>query len=383
MKNQTKKCKPQAESTTIYKVYPNRDQQQILKEWFGTSRWIYNRVLEYINSTPKKFHTVKHLRECFINDSNFKTKNTWVLNTPYDIRDEALNDCLHNLSTNQSKGGRFKLNFQSRKKNNSIAVLSKHWSHKRGDYAKVLGNKVLRCSEVLPQTMKYKCRIKRTPLDEYYLSVPKPLQVRCESQAPQTRVIALDPGVRTFLTGYDINGNIIEIGKNDISLLARLLHYKNKLQSKMSKTNHKHRYKMHQAWLRIIKRIDNLVTDFHRRVSKWLCENYTNILIPKLVFHSFDKTTSRKQRAKMVVFRHCEFVKCLLNKQREYPWCRVKVVSETYTSKTCTNCGYLKQNLYSSKDFVCDRCHIHIDRDANGARNILLKHLTELEKKSR
>ncbi|RHZ62220.1 hypothetical protein Glove_341g17 [Diversispora epigaea] len=45
-----------------------------------------------------------------------------------------------------------------------------------------------------------------------------------------------------------------------------------------------------------------------------------------------------------------------------------------YTSKTCGNCGFIKKNLGESKTFRCDSCDLVIDRDVNGARNILLKH---------
>lgn len=49
------------------------------------------------------------------------------------------------------------------------------------------------------------------------------------------------------------------------------------------------------------------------------------------------------------------------------------LVDESYTSKTCTSCGWLNQKLGSSKTFNCKKCKLEFDRDVNGARNILLK----------
>ena len=49
------------------------------------------------------------------------------------------------------------------------------------------------------------------------------------------------------------------------------------------------------------------------------------------------------------------------------------LVNESFTSKTCTKCGNLKNDLGSSKVYNCKNCGISIDRDHNGARNILLK----------
>lgn len=49
--------------------------------------------------------------------------------------------------------------------------------------------------------------------------------------------------------------------------------------------------------------------------------------------------------------------------------------TEEYTSKTCTRCGRINHNLGSNKVFTCASCKLIIDRDINGARNILLKNL--------
>ena len=45
-------------------------------------------------------------------------------------------------------------------------------------------------------------------------------------------MISLDPGVRTFMTGYDPSGVAVEWGKNDIGRIYRLSHACDKLQSK-------------------------------------------------------------------------------------------------------------------------------------------------------
>lgn len=62
----------------------------------------------------------------------------WVKETPYDIRDEAMNDCHKAYKINKMRvksGGiaHFRMQFRTRKDpTQSIAVLSKHWNHTRG-----------------------------------------------------------------------------------------------------------------------------------------------------------------------------------------------------------------------------------------------------------
>jgi transposase len=52
--------------------------------------------------------------------------------------------------------------------------------------------------------------------------------------------------------------------------------------------------------------------------------------------------------------------------------------TEEYTSLTCTYCGYRSKH-YNEREKECLKCKKKIDRDINGARNILIKTLYEKE----
>src|SRR5215469_8588846 len=81
----------------------------------------------------------------------------------------------------------------------------------------------------------------------------------------------------------------------------------------------------------------------------------------------------------MLTWSHFRFRIFLLHKIREYKYCKVIECTEEYTSKTCGHCGQINDKLGGSKTFRCDSCKVEMDRDANGARNILLKLLTECQ----
>lgn len=53
----------------------------------------------------------------------------------------------------------------------------------------------------------------------------------------------------------------------------------------------------------------------------------------------------------------------------------IDIVDESYTSKTCGSCGMLHHSLAANKIFRCKNCKVIMDRDVNGARNILIKSL--------
>ena len=52
---------------------------------------------------------------------------------------------------------------------------------------------------------------------------------------------------------------------------------------------------------------------------------------------------------------------------------KVILTEESLTSKTCTSCGHIDDNLGKAKIFSCPSCSYKLDRDLNGARNILIK----------
>jgi transposase len=74
----------------------------------------------------------------------------------------------------------------------------------------------------------------------------------------------------------------------------------------------------------------------------------------------------------MMQWRHGTF-KAKLLERAPSRGVRVMIVPEAYTSKTCRACGWMHPSLGGAKTFVCRRCNVVIDRDHNGARNILLR----------
>jgi putative transposase len=131
---------------------------------------------------------------------------------------------------------------------------------------------------------------------------------------------------------------------------------------------------------RIRNKIKNLVRDFHHKFAKYLCQNYSYILLSEFQTKQMSKRENRRIRKKsvraMLTWSHFRFRQRLLHKSREYPWTRIFLVDEPYTSKTCGVCGSLHHKLGGNKTFCCPSCKVVIDRDINGARNILLRFLT-------
>ena len=47
-------------------------------------------------------------------------------------------------------------------------------------------------------------------------------------------------------------------------------------------------------------------------------------------------------------------------------------IDEWYTSKMCSKCGNIKDDLKGNKVYDCLKCKTKMDRDINGSRNIYM-----------
>lgn len=279
-------------------------------------------------------------------------------------------------------GNNFRMKYKTKKdRSQTISILARDWNRNRGEYAFL---KTVIVSERPPE-INHTVNVTMNRLGHFYMCVSIPLDVSDNQDGVKGKVISLDPGVRTFMTGYDPNGRVVEWGNGDLNKIFRLSKRYDKLQKDkdlaIGRKNKRKRYKLKIKMYRIIVRIRNLINECHHQLARWLCENYEIILIPIFETSNMVLKNKRKIRSKtarmMLTWSHYRFRMFLHHKAREFVSCKVIECTEEYTSKTCGNCGSINKKLGGSKIFRCDSCSLEIDRDMNGARNSLLKRITE------
>ena len=175
--------KPPAGKVQRIRIYPNQQEHLKLRKWMETARWTYNRCLTAVEKKGIK-QVKKDLRALCLNAKNFNDTNLkWVLETPYDIRDETMNNLLKGYSFNfAANRKKFNMKFHSKKDpQQSIAILSKHWGRLRDEYSFLYKIKSL---ESLSEKLKHDSRFVLNQLGEYYLCIPRPLEIRAENQGP-------------------------------------------------------------------------------------------------------------------------------------------------------------------------------------------------------
>lgn len=373
--------------TRKIRIYPIKQERELLRKWMGSTRWTYNKCLDFVKKKEVKL-TKKSLRaKCLNSKSKIFVDNPWLKETPYDIRDEGMNDLLkaYKINFKVHKGKKiFNIKFRSRKDNQqSIVIHHKHYKHKKGLYAFI---KNIKTCEKLPE-VKHDFRIVLDRLGRYYMCIPIEVkQAKIQSKTPS--IISFDPGVRTFMTGYDVNGKVLEFGNsNDNSRIFKYCLQYDKYQSIKDKKKFKGRTKRNfrKKMLRIREKIRNLIKDLHFKLSKFLCINYKQIIIPEFKTKNMVNRMTRKINSKtartMLTWSHYLFRQRLIHKAKEYKDRKVIITTEEYTSQTCGVCGKLNKKLGRKEIFKCSSrlClgGFEMGRDVNASRNVLIKFLSD------
>ena len=346
------------------RMYPTAEQRQILRQWMGTARFVYNQTVFYLQQPG----TVANWKA--IKTSILQRLPEWANPVPYQIKSLAVKDACQAVMNAKKKyqqtGERQTVKYRSRKAQRDSIFIPKSAVRKQSVYVTILGES-LAPREAFPPVM-YDCRL-ICQTGEYYLCVPYDKPRRLPENQRQ-KDVALDPGVRTFATWYSpaMSG---KFGEHDFGRIVRLCYHLDALMSRISKANSRARYRMRKAAARLRRRIQNLVSELHKKVAAWLCKHFETIYLPTFETREMVTKLRSKTARAMLTWAHYRFKLTLRDMAGVYG-SRVIDVNEAYTSKTCSVCGHIQQ-IGSREYWSCSQCGTEHDRDLNGARGIYLK----------
>jgi len=396
----------EAEEDAVYKAkvgylrcrkirwYPTMQQAATLRQCYGAMRFVYNDCIHAAQNGGDV--SLQGIRARY---NTLKQQHVWLTAIPYDIIDAALKEFdtaytkeryrMKNEQMELGKAKTFQMKFRGRRdEQQTIVVRARNWDLKSGFYAPLFGTAVTATREPLPPRFHHDLKFLKTRLGHYYLCYQEKQTPTDMSSAPTAlhSVVALDPGVRTFQTCYDADGSVIEWGAGDMSNIFKLSLQADHIQSKLDKSKltkgRQCQKRLRKAWWRKLDKIKYKIAEVHKKMARWLCTTYRTILLPKFETSRMIKKRDRKLRSKtvrqMCTWAHFRFRQLLIAKAELFPWCKVIICDEAYTSKTCGQCGQLHQKLGGNKTFKCPQptCHYVADRDMSAARNILLRYLT-------
>ena len=413
------------------KIIFNETQKKIVQEWMTAYLKMFNETLRFIkyNLIHDKLNftldwmkvrgKLINIRNNIISESGKLGETILVHDIDYSIKLAC--SCYKTNETLRKRGyiKHYRVRYWKENKKIKIVDLIKD-NFKSGSIRKtVLGNVLgyYNGKKFEFDTINHDCRLIYSG-NEYYLMVPD----KCtQTQTKKTKIISIDPGVRTFLTGISSN-EAIEIGKKlPQKILTKKLNTE-KVITKMNKIDKLNKTGMQKIWIlnklihsekrkgnppkiyeenmapkgrvrkeiirKIIKKtekknnkkVKNIVNETHWKAINYLTSEYSEILIGNLstkdiVSNNNNLTSNVKNIA--LSLRLFEFKQKLKYKCNN-SGVKYKCANEYLTSKMCSICGNIKYDLGSNKEYNCTACNNTLDRDINGARMIYLKNVDSL-----
>jgi len=362
------------------RLFLNPEQKALLKQWFGVSRFVYNSTIKYLQEPETKANWMA------IKTEILSGLPEWAKSVPFQIKSIAIKDaCLAVKAAKMGfkKDGQIrKCRFRSRKDTKQSVFVPKSAIKDCGIYHSILGRCQLK--EALPigfsdgrLTLAY---------GEYYLVVSvsvaggqHPTEVQPVPTDNQGRLVALDPGVRTFMT-YFSEQAYGWLGDDSNLFIQKLCFRLDKLVSRLSKAKSQQKRRLKKAASRLRCKIKNLVKELHYKTARFLVDNFDVILLPTFETSQMVSKSRRKLRNKsvrqMLTLSHYEFKTFLKWKA----WEQSKTVidcNEAYTSKTVSWTGEIVKNLGGARTIKSLSTLMKMDRDLNGARGIFLRALVD------
>ncbi|RLG43052.1 MAG: hypothetical protein DRN81_07285, partial [Thermoproteota archaeon] len=366
-----------------YRIYPNRDQRRRLDKSFAGVRYVYNYFLErrikyyeeHKNDDGKKglnfYDTTKEL-------TKLKRKETWL----YDVSNEALQKSLLDLNTAYKnffkKNARFP-RFKSRYDKQSI--WTSHWSGIKIENGKVYFTKFRDGIEIRQhREIKGEIRsavISKSKTGKYYISITCNTDIE---PLPETEgEIGIDVGVKTFATCS--NGDRYENQRVFNKYLRKLQYEYRQLSKKKKGSRHFREQKLRVAKLH--EKIANIRNDYLHKITWEIVSNNQFIAVEDLDIKNMvsrDRKDKKNMynKQKQAIARSIldcgwgEFFRQLEYKSKWYGRKFVKIPRYEKSSKTCSICGNIKEDLsIDDRYWICNNCGSVLDRDWNASRNIL------------
>ena len=357
--------------TYNFRLYPNKENQVLLSKHFGSTRFIYNTMLEFKKYYYDKTGITPSNRELSYALTHLKKleEYSWL----NEVNAQVLQATLRNLDN------AFKNFYEKRTSFPKFKSKKTHkFSFRIPQFVKLKDNrlyfpkfkegiKVKQHREILG-TIK-NATIKLNLSGKYYVSliVEYDSQIPTKPEVDTSSATGVDLGIKTYATLSNKDTRTYPMH------LERNLDKLKDLQAKFSKS------KSNRVRLEIAKlheKIANQRLDFIHKLTKELVTTYDSIAIEDLDIQSMLQSGGKDLARRISDCSWFTFRQILTYKAEQYG-CNLIVIPRFHpSSKSCSNCGCINDNLkLTDRTWLCPdpKCDLHekgLDRDYNAAINI-------------
>lgn len=354
-----------------FRIYPNKEQKNLINQTLGCCRLIYNKGLAMRNETYKNGGKISYAQTSTMLTMMKKCDDFAFLKAVDSI---ALQQSLRNLDRGfvnffqkraahpvfKSKHNHYQ-SYRTINQGENIRIVGKHIKLPKLGYVKV--RQSMEIGHINSVT------IERTPTGKYFAvlnvefePIPKP---------NGGKKIGIDVGIKEFYS--DSNGNMVPNPKHLEKSMRKLVREQRRLSRKEKESNNRNKQRVKVALVH--EKITNQRNDFLQKESTMLIRENQTICIEDLKV----KNMMRNHRlAKSIAsVSWSKFFDMLEYKAMWYGNDIIRIPTMYPSSQTCSCCGYknpLVKNL-AVRNWECPECHTKHNRDTNAGINILGKGL--------
>jgi putative transposase len=342
---------------------PNQEQRVLLAKHFGAIRYAYN---HFLAARKDKYLTAKKSSN-YYGDCKDLTELKKTLPWMKEVYSQSLQFSLKCLDAAYNNF------FAGRGKFPVFKAKHAHQSFRVPQNVRVVENKL-----VIPKFLegirmvKHRevegeikfCTISRNKAGQYHVSIT------VERDIPQLPVVdtevGVDLGIKTLATCSD--GKVYENKKPYRRLSRRIKMVQRRLSKKKKGSKNRQRAKCRLAKMHL--KVKNIRNDhLHKTTTKIIRENQTVYL------ETLNVQGMMKNRCLAGAIADAAFYETRRQLEYKAGWYGrvVKYLDRWFpSSKTCSGCGFIKQDLrLSDREWSCPRCGEVHDRDLNAAKTIL------------
>ena len=358
-----------------FRLYPTKDQQVLLAKHFGCSRYLYNYFLarrkqEYL-STGRSTNYARDCKEL----TELKKTLPWLT----EVGSQSLQQAIKNLDAAygnfyekraafpkfKNKDGKqsFRVPQNVKIKNNRLVM------------PKFLEGIPIVLHREVKEEISY-CTITKNKAGQYYCSLLVEKEIE---QLPESKKeVGVDLGIKTLIV--DSDGKEYANIKPYRSMKRKIKKVQRKLSKRRHKTTNKKSKRIEKLRLKLA-RVHQKVKDvrsnhIHQTTKKLIDENQV-IVVETLAVKNMMKSHSLAG-----AIADCSWFEVLRQLAYKAAWYGRKIVQVDRffpSSRTCSGCGYIKQDLkLGDREWTCPACGEHHGRDHNAAKMVLKQGLVQL-----
>jgi len=358
--------------TYKFRIYPTAEQEVLLAKHFGCTRFVYN---HFLNERKEQYQKDKKSDNYYaqaksLTEIKKKAETEWLK----EVNSQTLQFALRSLDTaflNFFRGNAQFPKFKSRKHKNTFTIpqfgsISDGLLHipKFKD-----GIKIKLHRKIVGKIGKM--NITKTPTGKYYVSI---FTEQIIDEIPKTgKQVGIDLGIKDFVITSE--GTKFKNNRYTKKYAKKLKKAQQHLSRKQKGSNGFEKQKLKVA--KIHEKIASCRLDTLHKVSRQLVNQYDLISVEDLNVKGMIK--NHKLSKHIADASWGNFLTLLQYKCDWYGKELVKVNRFYPSSKTCSECGWINQDLnLSMRHWTCKSCGVIHDRDENASRNILKEGLKNI-----